>query len=86
MLDLWRAIPERNLAARMILQVHDELIFETPEEEAPALAALLHEIMPSAIAMIVPLTIEVKMGPTWRDMTPFGAPAAGDVAAERAES
>ena len=86
MLDLWRAIPERNLAARMILQVHDELIFETPEEEAPALAALLHEIMPSAIAMIVPLKIEVKMGPTWRDMTPYGALAAGDVAAARAES
>ena len=76
MLDLWRAIPERNLAARMILQVHDELIFETPENEAPALAALLHEIMPSAIAMIVPLKIEVKMGPNWRDMTPYGAPAA----------
>ena len=68
MLDVAAALPRRELQSRMILQVHDELIFEAPREETDDLSALLHEIMPTAIEMVVPLQIEVKQGDNWRDL------------------
>ena len=55
----------------MILQVHDELIFDVPREEAPAVAGLLGDLMPTAIDMVVPLKIETKLGPNWRDMEAY---------------
>ena len=76
MLEVATALHDRELAARMILQVHDELIFELPERETPEVVELLQEIMPTAIEMVVPLKIEVKRGPNWRDMEPNdGAPS-----------
>ena len=72
MLEVAAALQDRELAARMILQVHDELIFELPERETPEVVELLQEIMPTAIEMVVPLKIEVKHGPNWRDMDPYG--------------
>ena len=74
MIDIDRALHHSELRARMLLQVHDELIFETPAEEAPALAALLHDLMPQALDLIVPLNIEVKQGPNWRDLEPYRTP------------
>ncbi len=71
MLRIFAALRERELAARMILQVHDELIFELPEREVADVAAILQEIMPRAIEMVVPLKIEMKRGPNWRDMEPL---------------
>jgi DNA polymerase-1 len=60
-----------GLRSRMILQVHDELLFEAPPEELPALAALVRREMEEAFAMRVPLRVEVKAGENWRDMTPI---------------
>jgi DNA polymerase-1 len=54
--------------SRMILQVHDELLFEAPEEEVPALAKLVKEVMEGAYKLRVPLVAETKVGPNWRDM------------------
>ena len=68
MLDVASAIAERELAGRMILQVHDELILELPPAEVGEMAALLQAHMPRAIEMVVPLKIEIKAGPNWRDM------------------
>ena len=65
MLQVHHAIREQELAAQMLLQVHDELIFEVPEREVAVLSALLEAIMPQAIEMIVPLQIDIKTGPTW---------------------
>ena len=73
MLQVHAAIAERELAGRLILQVHDELILELPTAEIDDMAGLLQELMPQAIEMVVPLKIEMKSGPNWRDMEPLGA-------------
>jgi DNA polymerase-1 len=54
--------------SRMILQVHDELLFEGPEEEIPRLAKLVKQVMEGAYKLRVPLVAETKVGPNWRDM------------------
>ncbi len=53
---------------RMILQVHDELLFEAPEEEIPRLRNLVKEVMEGVYKLRVPLLVESKAGPNWRDM------------------
>ncbi len=52
----------------MILQVHDELLFEAPEKEIPRLTGLVKEVMESVYKLRVPLLVETKVGPNWRDM------------------
>ncbi|HEY6903450.1 MAG TPA: DNA polymerase I [Candidatus Acidoferrales bacterium] len=63
---------DRRLAgefeARMILQVHDELLFEAPEGEIPRLRNLVKEVMEGVYKLRVPLLVESKAGPNWRDM------------------
>ena len=71
MLRLAEGLAERDLRARMLLQVHDELIFELPRAETPQLIALLQDVMPTAIEMVVPLSIDIKSGANWRDLTPI---------------
>jgi hypothetical protein len=52
----------------MLLQVHDELIFETDEEELPALAALADEVMEGALPLDPPLEVGLKVGTDWETM------------------
>ena len=63
---------DRRLAgefeSRMILQVHDELLFEGPEEEIPRLTQLVKEVMEGVYKLRVPLVVDTKVGPNWRDM------------------
>jgi DNA polymerase-1 len=54
--------------SRMILQVHDELLFEAPEKELPRLTKLVKEVMEGVYELRVPLLVETKTGPNWRDM------------------
>ena len=68
MLRIHRDLRERGLRARMILQVHDELVLEAPREEIPQTAAILREGMEEAWPLRVPLVAEVAAGPNWRDM------------------
>jgi DNA polymerase-1 len=67
MVELAEALPEAGLAARMILQVHDELVFEAPERELEALGALVRERMQSVYALRVPLRVDVGVGRNWRE-------------------
>ena len=53
--------------ARMILTVHDELLFEVPKARAAAIAELVRERMESAATLAVPLTVDVGIGDNWRD-------------------
>ena len=53
--------------ARMILTVHDELLFEVPESAADETAAVVRERMQSAAALNVPLTVDVGIGENWKD-------------------
>ena len=57
----------RNFQSRMILQVHDELLFEAPDEEIPRLTKLVKEVMEGAYKLRVPLAVETKIGSNWRD-------------------
>jgi DNA polymerase-1 len=58
------------MEARMLLQVHDELIFEAPQREIAQLIPLVRRIMEGAITLDVPLTVTMKHGPNWLDLTP----------------
>jgi len=68
MVNIDREIRDRDLKSRMIIQVHDELIFEVAPGELMEVQALVSELMPSAMELSVPLEIEIKTGPTWGDM------------------
>ena len=57
-----------KLRSLMIIQVHDELIFETPVEELEQMKAIVMELMPSAMSLAVPLEVELKTGDKWGDM------------------
>jgi hypothetical protein len=56
------------MTSRMLLQVHDELVFETDEDELPALAELAREVMEEALPLDPPLEVELKVGPDWEGM------------------
>jgi DNA polymerase-1 len=73
-----RALREAGMAARLLLQVHDELVLEAPREEVEALVALLREAMGGAAELVVPLDVDVKVGDNWRDMTPLPGSAPPD--------
>jgi DNA polymerase-1 len=68
MINIGRRMQEDCLRTRMILQVHDELIFEVPMEEMETMRTMVLELMPSALELIVPLKVELKIGYTWGDM------------------
>ena len=59
------ALAEAGLKARMLLQVHDELLFEVPEGEADTTAALAKRVMEDAAHLSVPLTVETGFGRNW---------------------
>lgn len=67
MVNVYRRLQHEGLRARLILQVHDELIVECPEEEAAAVSALLREEMENAAHLAVPLTADCKEGHCWAD-------------------
>jgi DNA polymerase-1 len=62
-------LEQERLASRMVLQVHDELVFEAPRAELAALAALVRRAMEGAIVLNVPLSVTLKAGPNWLDLT-----------------
>jgi DNA polymerase-1 len=59
------ALARRKLNARMLLQVHDELVFEAPEGEVDELTALVRREMEGAATLAVPLIVDVGVGPNW---------------------
>ncbi|HEY5177379.1 MAG TPA: DNA polymerase, partial [Terriglobales bacterium] len=59
---------ERKLRSRMLLQVHDELVFEVPGEEVDTMKRLVSERMENVRALKVPLKVDVGVGPNWRDL------------------
>ena len=68
MIELDRRLPQEKLKSRMILQVHDELLFEGPEAEIPKLTKIAKEVMEGAHKFKVPILVDTKVGPNWRDM------------------
>ena len=68
MVHIQERLDELKLSSMMIIQVHDELIFETPQDELEQVKAIVMELMPSAMTLAVPLDVELKSGYTWGDM------------------
>jgi DNA polymerase I len=67
MINIDREITQRELRSRMLLQVHDELVFEVPQEEVETMRDLVKRNMESAIELRVPLVVDVGVGMNWRD-------------------
>ncbi len=68
MIGVWRRLRAEKLRAKMILQVHDELVVEAPEGEAEAASELLREEMERAFPMSVPLKVSLSRGSTWAEL------------------
>jgi DNA polymerase-1 len=68
MLNLEEEMDFRKLASKLILQVHDELIFEVPEGEITVMQEIVPRLMACAITLSVPVKVDVKIGCTWGQM------------------
>jgi DNA polymerase-1 len=68
MISLDRKLAERKLKTRMVLQVHDELLFEVPLAETDEVAALVRAEMEGVVKLKVPLVADLAFGPNWRDL------------------
>jgi DNA polymerase I len=71
MIRLAERLAEGGFKARPLLQVHDELLLEVPRDEIERLVPILRSTMESALALDVPLTVDVKVGDDWESMTPL---------------
>ena len=67
MIDVHAALESSGLGARMILTVHDELLYEAPHTRASEVASLVREVMESAVKLNVPLTVDVGVGENWKE-------------------
>ncbi len=67
MLAIDREIQSQGMAARLLLQIHDELVFEAPPEEIPALEKLVRHAMENAAELDVPLVVDVGVGDSWAE-------------------
>ena len=71
MIHVARDLGAQPMKTRMLLQVHDELLFEVPSDELDRVAALVRSDMENAYAMRVPVKVDVKYGKNWAEMTPI---------------
>ena len=65
MLAIDKRLEDENFRSRMILQIHDELLFETPEDEVDRLQAMVVAEMEGAMELAVPLKVDWGYGPSW---------------------
>jgi DNA polymerase-1 len=68
MLGIYRRLNTEKLRARLLLQIHDELVLETPPDELPTVAQLVREEMLNALPLEVPLDVDVAAGPDWLEV------------------
>ena len=68
MIRIMERMIDLGMRSKMILQVHDELIFETPRDELDELSEIVMELMPASLSLAVPLAVDLKTGDTWGDL------------------
>jgi DNA polymerase-1 len=68
MINLQREMDKQQLKSKMLLQVHDELVFEVPEEELEKMRQLVLQVMSTALKLSVPLKVDIKTGANWGEM------------------
>jgi len=74
MIRLYDRLMKHGTHARLLLQVHDELLLEVPKAELADIVAIVREEMEGAVKLDVPLTVDVKSGTDWESMTPIPPP------------
>ena len=67
MINIWKRLKNERLKTRMLLQVHDELLFEVPEEEQSTVMKLVREEMEHAVELLVPLKVDIGIGKNWAE-------------------
>ncbi len=72
MIRLQAQLDDMRLGARLILQVHDELVLEVPDPEVDVVSELVHDAMVGAMKLDVPVHVEMKIGRNWYDVQPMG--------------
>lgn len=65
MINLSRRLEQEGMRSRMVLQIHDELLFEAPKAELEKLEAIIKEEMENVVTLSVPLTVECNHGGNW---------------------
>jgi DNA polymerase-1 len=70
MINLHNELTRGNFRSRMLLQVHDELVLEVPDEEVDSIVRLICRVMESAYTLRVPLKVDVEIGPDWYNQEP----------------
>jgi len=68
MINLYREMEKRRLKSKMLLQVHDELVFEVPDGEMDTMRKLVPDVMDSAVTLSVPIKVDTKSGKNWGEM------------------
>jgi len=68
MINLYQEMQKRQLKSKMLLQVHDELLFEVPEEEMEEIRQLVPQIMSTALELSVPLKVDINSGHNWGEL------------------
>jgi DNA polymerase I len=68
MINLDNELRTRNLKSKMLLQVHDELIFEVPDAELEIMRPLVQRVMSTAVALSVPVKVDTKVGKNWGEV------------------
>ena len=68
MIQIMDRMDDLNMRSKMILQVHDELIFEVPRKELDQMSEIVMELMPSSMTLEIPLAVELKDGDNWGDL------------------
>jgi DNA polymerase I len=71
MLRIPPALKQAGLKAKMLLQVHDELVFESPEKELEKTARVIQDVMSNAYPLSIPLSTEARYGKNWGEMKPI---------------
>ncbi|MCX7941981.1 MAG: DNA polymerase I [Dictyoglomaceae bacterium] len=68
MIEIYKELEKRNLKSRILLQIHDELILEAPEEEIDLIGKIAKEKMENVISLSVPLKVELSIGKNWAEL------------------
>jgi 5'-3' exonuclease len=71
MTELHDSFNDGKFDTKMILQVHDELVFEVPDQELESVAKLVKEKMENSFPLSVPVSVDIKVGPNWADMVDY---------------
>jgi len=67
MIKIWKRLKKEALKSRMLLQVHDELLFEVPEKEIKIMEKLVREEMENAVKLMVPIKVDMGTGKNWAE-------------------